>query len=328
MTLGGKNAVAGNSNQAFAPVQVTQFSLRDFQTEEGIANVNQLLTQMAKNQNILNGTAGAVAFPSGADLKGNTIANVGGVGPEHSAVSYAYAEAHYSAAAISPQLEAGSPHAPKSLRRINDGAQQEKYSTWLNSVMNVAPTSNTSTISASGFTVTVSAGLHQRVDSSLASYAQRSDTLAPSSPIIIVSLTRTGGIVTAVTSTPHGLAPSDVVLIAGAVDASFDGSFIVATVVNATTFTYAQAGVDATTTGGSFTTGRVYYYYLRNGSRTLSLSAPVATDTQSNRVSANLDGSVLIAVVAVTGSGVDLTTSAAGATPPAVTNGIHITNRV
>lgn len=316
------------SNQAFAPVQLTQFKLEDFQSEDGINLLNQWVTQATKALNANIGTAGPVTLPKGLDVQGAAIANVGGVGPEHSAVSHAFAEKNYSAAAISKQLEAGQPNSPKSLRRINDNAQQEKYSSFLNSVMNTAPTSNTSTISASGFTATVSAGFHQYVDGSLVSYSQRSDTLAASGTITFVSLTRTSGVVTAVTSTPHGLAPSDVVLIAGAVDSSFDGSFIVATVVNATTFKYAQAGIDASTTGGSFTTGRCYYYYLRNGSRTLSLSAPFDTDTQSNRVAANLDGSVLIAVVAVTGSGIDLTASAAGATPPAVTNGIHITNRV
>lgn len=320
--------MAGNSNQAFAPVQLTQFKLEDFQSEDGINLLNQWVTQATKALNANIGTAGPVTIPKGIDVQGAAIANVGGVGPEHSAVSYAYAEAHYSAAAISPQLEAGSPHAPRSLRRINDNAQQEKYSTFLNTVSNTAPTSNTSTISASGFTATVSSGLHQRVDGSLASYAQRSDTLAPSSPITIISLTRVSGIVTAVTSVPHGLFPTDSVTIAGALDASFDGTFVVATVPSPTTFTYPQAGVDASTTGGSITTGRVFFYFLRSGSRTLSLSQPFDTDTQSNRVAANQDGSVLIAVVSVSGSGIDLTASAAGATPPSVNGGVHILTRL
>lgn len=316
------------SNQAFAPVQLTQFKLEDFQSEDGINLLNQWVTQATKALNANIGTAGPVTLPKGLDVQGAAIANVGGVGPEHSAVSYAFAEKNYSAAAISKQLEAGQPNSPKSLRRINDGAQQEKYSTWLNSVMNVAPSSNTSTISASGFTVTVSAGLHQRVDSSLASYAQRSDTLAPSSPITIISLTRTSGIVTAVTSSPHGLFPTDSVTIAGAVDITFDGTFVVATVPSPTTFTYPQAGIDASTTGGSITTGRVYFYFLRAGSQTLSLSQPFDTDTQSNRVAANLDGSALIAVASVNGSGIDLTTSAAGATPPSVNGGVHLLTRL
>lgn len=317
-----------NNSQAFAPVQLTQFKLEDFQTEEGVANINQLLTQMAKNQNILNGSAGPVAFPSGADLKGQLIRNVGGVGPDHDAVSKAFAQQHYSAEAISRQLEAGQEHSLKSVRRINDSAQRELYSTFLNSVMNTAPTSNTSTISAGGFTVTVSAGYHQYVDGSLVSYGMRSDTLAASGAVTIISLTRVSGIVTAVTSGPHGLVPSDVETTIGALDPTFDGTFTVATTPTSTSFTYAQSGIDASTTGGSFTTGRVYYYYLRNGSKILSLSQPFGTDTQTNRVSVNQDGSVLIAVVAVNGAGIDLSLSAAGATPPSVTNGNRILNRL
>lgn len=320
--------MAGNNTQAFAPVQLTQFKLEDFQSESGINLLNQWMTQATKVLNANIGTAGPVTIPNGIDVQGAPIQNVGGVGPEHSAVSYAFAQKNYSAAAIAPQLEAGQKHSLRSVRRINDNAQQEKYSTFLNSVSNVAPTANTSTISASGFTVTVSSGAHQRVDGSLVSYAQRSDTLTASSPITIISLTRVSGVVTVVVSSPSGLFPSDTVTITGALDPTFDGTFTVATTPTSMTFTYVQAGIDATTTGGTITTGRVYFYFLRNGSSTLSLSQPFDTDTQSNRVVANQDGSVLIAVASVNGAGIDLTTSAAGATPPSVNGGVHILTRL
>jgi hypothetical protein len=317
------------NTSALAPLQLQQFSKEDFATDEGVANLNQYLSIMTQRVNALGPSTGSAAeFPNGIDLSGGRAVNVGGVGPQHTALSLAEAEQRYSASALSPQLEAGQPNSPKSLRRVNDGAQQEKYSTFLNSAMNTAPTSNTSTLSASGFTVTISAGFHQYVDGSLVSYGMRSDPLTASTPVTIVSLTRSSGIVTAVTSGPSGLAPTDVILIAGAVNPAFDGSFTIATVISSTSFTYLQAGVDASTTGGSFTTGQIYYYFLRRGSRVLSLSRSVGTDTQSNRVAVNQDGTVLIAVVAVTGAGIDLTQSAAGATPPSVTAGIRITNRL
>jgi hypothetical protein len=316
------------ANPASTPVQFTQFSLEDLQSESGINNLNTLLTQLTKTVNANIGTAGPVVQPSGIDVQGATISNVGGVGPEHEAVSKSYAEKNYSAAAIGPQLEGNGKFPLKTVRRVNDGQQQEKFSTFLNSVANVAPTSNTSTISASGFTATVSAGSHQKVDGSLVSYGQRSDTLTAASPIGIVSLTRSGGTVTAVVSSPTGLLPGDSVTITGALDGSFNGTFIVATVISPTSFTYAQAGADATTSGGSIATGRIFYYFLRTGSQTLSLSAPFDTDTQSNRIAANKDGSVLIAVASVNGSGVDLTTSAAGATPPSANGGIHLLTRL
>lgn len=314
---------------ALAPLQLTSFSHEELQTPEGVANLNQFLSILTQRVNAIGPSTGSSAeFPNGIDLSGAHAKNVGGVGPEHTAISFSRAQELYSAKAISAQLEAGQPNSPKSLRRVNDGAQQEKYSTFLKAAMNTAPTSNTSTLTASGFTVTISAGFHQFVDGSLASYGTRTDTLVSSSPVTIVSLTRVGGIVTAVASTPSGLAPTDIFVVTGAVDPTFDGSFTVATVINPHTFTYAQAGIDATTTGGALSAGQIYYYFLERGSRVLSLSAPVATDTQSNRVRANKDGTVLIAVVAVTGAGVDLTRSAAGATPPTVTGGIRITNRL
>lgn len=316
------------ANPSSTPVQLTQFSLKDLQTESGIANLNTFLTQLTKAVNANIGTAGPVVQPSGIDVQGAKILNVGGIGSQHEAVSKSYAEANYSAAAIAPKLEGGGSHPLRTLRRVNDGQQQEKYSTFLNSVANVAPTSNTSTISASGFTVTVSAGSHQKVDGSLVSYALRSDTLSSSSPIGIISLTRTGGVVTAVVYSPSGLLPGDSVTIAGAPDSSFNGTFVVATILSSTSFTYTQAGADATTSGGTIATGAIFYYFLRTGSQTLSLSQKFDTDTQSNRIAANKDGSVLIAVVSVNGSGIDLTTSAAGATPPTANNGNHLLTRL
>ena len=317
------------NTSALAPLQLQQFSHEELQTPEGVNNLNQFLSILTQRVNAVGPSTGSSAeFPNGIDLSGARAVNVGGTGPQHTAISFYEAEQRYSAAAISPQLEAGQPNSPKSLRRVNDGNQQEKYSTFLNSIMNTTPTSNTSTLSASGFTVTISSGYHQYLDGTLVSYGMRSDPLSASMPITIVSLTRSGGTVTAVTSGSSGLAPTDEFTVAGALDSSFDGSFTVATVINPTTFTYPQSGADTSTTGGSFTTGQVYYYFLSRGSRILSLSHSVDTDTQSNRVKVNRDGNVLIAVVSVTPSGIDLTASAAGATPPSVTGGIHITNRL
>jgi LysM repeat protein len=60
---------------------------------------------------------------------------------------------------------------------------------------------------------------------------------------------RAGGTVTITTRAPHGFPDGVTVTVAGVADGSFDGAFI-ATVPTATTFTYAQAGADATSGGG------------------------------------------------------------------------------
>ena len=316
------------SNQAFAPLQQTQFTLKDFQSEEGINRLNQYFTNITRTVNANIGSGGPVAIPSGIDVKGATISNVGGVGPQHEAVSKAYAEANYSAAAIAPQLEGGGKNALRSVRRINDASQRESYSTWLNQLMNTTPTGNTSVVQASGFTATVTAGLHKYLDGSVVGYASRSDTLSGPTTIVIVSLTRASNVVTAVTATPSGLLPGDSFTVSGASDSSFNGTFIVATVISPTSFTYSQTGADEAATGGTLNTSRIFYYFLQTGKRTLSLSQPFDSDTQSNRVSVNLDGNVLIAVVAVNGSGIDLSNSMSGATPPAQTGNARIINRL
>jgi len=63
---------------------------------------------------------------------------------------------------------------------------------------------------------------------------------------------RSANVVTITTATPHGLDPTSLgaVLISGVADASFNGSFTVASVVDANTFTYAQTAADATSGGG------------------------------------------------------------------------------
>lgn len=61
---------------------------------------------------------------------------------------------------------------------------------------------------------------------------------------------RAGGTVTLTTAEAHGLGAGDRVRVSRMSDAGFDGFFTVASVPSTTTLTYAQAGTDATATGG------------------------------------------------------------------------------
>lgn len=72
----------------------------------------------------------------------------------------------------------------------------------------------------------------------------------------------------------------------------------------------------------------VYYYFLSRGSQTLALSPPFTADTQQSRLSINADGTVLIAVASIDGSGLILNESAAGATPPATTGNFRLLTRL
>lgn len=315
-------------SQAFAPVQLIQLRKEDFTSDDGVANINTLLAQIVKNQNLQNGSAGPTPLPSGADLKGKHIQNVGGVGPQHTAISMAFAEAHYSAEAIAPQLEAGQKNSLKSMRRVNDQNQIEYRSAWLEGMASTSPTTNNATISGSGDTVTVSAGFHLKVSGNTVPFASRTDTVALPSSVAISTLVRTSSVVLATTTGPHGLVPGNVVNIEDATDPTFDGQFVVATTPTPDTFTYAQIGPNASTTGGTASEGAIFYYFLPINRQTLSMAGPFSTDSQENRLSINKDGTVLIAVASFGGGGFNADASAAGATPPPQNSGNHVLTRL
>lgn len=67
----------------------------------------------------------------------------------------------------------------------------------------------------------------------------------------ITSAVRTSNVVTITTgTTPHGYPVGLSILITGVTDATFDGTFTIASVPTSTTFTYAQTAANATSSGG------------------------------------------------------------------------------
>jgi hypothetical protein len=74
------------------------------------------------------------------------------------------------------------------------------------------------------------------------------------------SYKRESGIATIVTAVAHGFATGDVITIASMTDTTFNDLQAEVTVVNATTFTYANAGVDVAPTSSS--AGRVGALYV------------------------------------------------------------------
>tara|TARA_R110000868_G_scaffold70726_1_gene207590 strand:+ start:1780 stop:3501 length:1722 start_codon:yes stop_codon:yes gene_type:complete len=83
------------------------------------------------------------------------------------------------------------------------------------------------------------------------------DASSPSTDVTVVgvyaisTISRTSNVTTIVTSTPHNLTTADLVKIAGVTDATFNISSVSATVTNSTTFTYANAGSNGSSSGGS-----------------------------------------------------------------------------
>ncbi len=72
-------------------------------------------------------------------------------------------------------------------------------------------------------------------------------------PRTIVGLVRAGDVVTVTTTAPHQYRRGAEILIAATGDSSFVGRFFVASIPTPTTFTFAQVGTDASSSGGTAT---------------------------------------------------------------------------
>jgi hypothetical protein len=67
----------------------------------------------------------------------------------------------------------------------------------------------------------------------------------------IASIARASNVVSVTTATPHNLLAGDQVVVENVTDASFNGTFPVATIPDATHFTYVQTAANATSSGGT-----------------------------------------------------------------------------
>jgi hypothetical protein len=71
--------------------------------------------------------------------------------------------------------------------------------------------------------------------------------------VTVTAISRAANVVTVTTAGPHGVNPVGGVIIAGVTDASYNGTFSVATILDSTHFTYAQSGANSSSSGGSAT---------------------------------------------------------------------------
>jgi hypothetical protein len=278
-------------------------------------NTLQNLTQMVNY--ILGHGGGPPYLKAGANFGGQPVKNVGAPIDDGDVVTQAFGESNYGASAIAPQIQSLGKQVMQSYRRLNDRGQREDYSSFLNGVLNTTPTANTATVSGNtvggSVDVTVSGGIHQRLDGSTVPFPARTDTFTLPASFSISSLTRSGDVVTATLGSTFTGINGDQVGVGGPSDASFQGIFIILTGAGTTTVTYPQIGPNGSTSGGTMTLLNVYYYTITAQQNTLGL-VNVPADTWSNRVAASADGTTIIAVVVVNNGGIDLVNSAAGGT--------------
>ncbi len=95
--------------------------------------------------------------------------------------------------------------------------------------------------------------------STLGLYTAPSTTLPPANTVSIASngAVRANNVVTITTTAAHNLLTGQPVTISGVTDTSFNGTFTIASVPSATTFTFSQAGTNASSGNGTVTTAAV-----------------------------------------------------------------------
>jgi len=321
------------SKTASLPLQQIVLRKEDLD-DPSLALLNQTLTGYTQMINYLLGHAGEITLNSDLNLAGKRLRSVGDPVEVKDAVSHGFAQTQYGPEALRPHFEALGKAVFKSYRRLSDVNQREKYSSFLNAVLNTAPTSNTATVSfgaPGGGTVgvTVSSGQHQRVDGSVVPFASRNDTLSLPTSWNITSLVRSGGVVTATTSATNTLVAGQNFTVVGASDPSFNGTFRVEQILSGTQFTYIQIGPDGSSGAvGKISLGGVYYYTLTYGQNVLGLVGPFTDDSWTNRINASQDGTTVIAVAVINSGGGDAINSAAGGTAPSQNAAVAVIRRI
>jgi hypothetical protein len=168
-----------------AGVPPIDFEVEDFKDPQKLQAFREHYQLMVQELNRLAGVFGPVQLPSGMDLKGGSIVNVGTpADPKISptaAVSQATAIATVGPAATQKALEATGSTILQTTRRLNDTQQREQFSSFLNQQLSIPPCSNNSSINVvdngnGTSTVTVTASFCKLSDQSVIPYAQRSDT--------------------------------------------------------------------------------------------------------------------------------------------------------
>jgi hypothetical protein len=139
----------------------------------------------------------------------------------------------------------------------------------------------------------------------------------------VVSVSRSGGVVTAVLSQPHQLALAMPFTLSGVTDTSYNGSFTVASIVSPTNITWAQTGATSTSTGGSIqvtaaswvlnvaaTTGALlpqatgYFFYDVQGALTQNTTIVVPLNNKQYVVRNATTGAYTLTVIPPTGTGI------------------------
>lgn len=279
----------------------------------------QWLNQLTDAVNTHSGYNGVIQLADHLDLNGNRIQNLGEPVSESDAIAIGVAQKKYSAAALKPQLEAGSAQPLSTYRQVNNPAQREQVSSFLNDLMSTPPSANniqpTVTNLVGSVQVSIPASIFRFADGSTLSLTARTDILSLPTSYAITGLSVSAGVVT-VNCAASGLVAGEIATIVPGTNATFAGTFaLTSSSGGGSVLEYQSGSASGTDSSGSVEINGVYYYSITRRRNYLRLSGPYSADTGQNRLDVNVDGYQIVAVVTVTSSGAQIALSGGGGTP-------------
>jgi hypothetical protein len=288
---------------------------------EGVdATFQTWLNQLTDTVNAHSGYKGPVSLANHLDLNGNRIANVGPPVAATDALPSGVAEGKYSAAALKPQLAPGGSQSMVGYRQLNSGSQREQQSSWLNDLPSTVPNASqvfpTITSSGGGVMVSIPSSLFQYADGSTTMLNSYTDLLSLPSQVAISAITLSGSTVTITTATASGLVAGNIATITGVNPAAYNGVFQLTGATAPYTLVLQNPNASGSyVSGGYVQIGRVYYYAVKKRSQNIIRLGYYQEDTAYNRLQASYDGLQIVAVVTLTASGGQVSSSGGGGTP-------------
>lgn len=280
---------------------------------------NQHYLQLTRAINYALGYSGPITFSNDLDLQKNRIKNVGDAKEATDVVTKMVADANYSATALKPQLEANGSNSLSTYKQLNSGTQREQVSSFLNDLLSSPPSASTvfPTLTNSGGNVQVSipASIFTFADGTTINLQGRTDLLSRPAQYAITSLSVSSGVVTC-NCAASGLVAGEVATIVPGTNATFAGTFqLTSSTGGGAVLQMQNPSASGTDSSGFVQVGSIYYYSISKRMNNLVLNGPFTTDNATNRLTVCVDGSQIVAVITITNSGGQVSSSGGGGTP-------------
>ncbi len=144
----------------------------------------------------------------------------------------------------------------------------------------------------------------------------RTDLLSLPGQYAISNVTLSAGTMTITTTTASGLTAGEIATLVGIDPASYNGIFqLTGATPPYTLVCHNPSASGAYVSGGFVQISSVYYYGVAKRSQNIILFGPFNADSASNRLQVNGDGFQIVAVITLTNSGGQVSSSGGGGTP-------------